>query len=294
MQAAAPVRGDTIAADTSLGEVSMRWFLLSVSLALVLSAALQLKLFGIALVVAVLAVLISFLLAVVAARVSGETAITPVGAMGKVSQLVFGALVPGNVAANLMTANVTGGAASQCADLLHDLKCGWLLGAQARWQMVAQVFGAFSGAIAGSAIYLLMIPAPAEQLLTTEWPAPAVAAWKAVAELFQIGFDALPAGAGLAMLVAAVVGIVLPLLEQVVPRRYGLLVPSAASVGLALIIPASYSVNMFLGGLLALLVTHVARTWSQRFLVTACAGIVAGESITGVAAAIASVLQEYL
>jgi uncharacterized oligopeptide transporter (OPT) family protein len=284
----------TIAGDPALGEVGMRWFLLSVSVALVLSATLQSTLFQIGLGVAVLAVLISFLLAVVAARVSGETAITPVGAMGKVSQLVFGALVPGNAATNLMTANVTGGAASQCADLLHDLKCGWLLGAQSRWQMVAQVFGAFAGAIGGSAIYLVMIPAPAEQLLTTEWPAPAVAAWKAVAELFQIGFAALPAGAGWAMLAALVAGTVLPVLEQVVPRRFGLLVPSAASVGLALIIPASYSVNMFLGGLLALLVTRFARTWSQRFLVTACAGIVAGESITGVAEAIGSVLQEYL
>ncbi|MEZ4386438.1 MAG: OPT/YSL family transporter [Candidatus Krumholzibacteriia bacterium] len=284
----------TIAGDPSAGEVGMRWFMLSVSLALVLSVILQSTLFQIALGVAVLAVLISFLLAVVAARVSGETAITPVGAMGKVSQLVFGALAPGNVAANLMTANVTGGAASQCADLLHDLKCGWLLGAQSRWQMVAQVFGALSGAIAGSAIYLVMIPSPAEQLMTTEWPAPAVAAWKAVAELFQIGFAALPRGAVIAMICALVAGIVLPLLEQVVPRRLNLLVPSASSVGLALIIPASYSVNMFLGGLLALIVTRVARTWSQRFLVTACAGIVAGESITGVAEAIGSVLKEYL
>ncbi|MBD3222849.1 hypothetical protein GF314_16600 [bacterium] len=284
----------TIAVGAGPGEVGMRWFLLAVSLAMVLSAALQSTLFQIGLGVAVLAVLISFLLAVVAARVSGETAITPVGAMGKVSQLVFGALVPGNAAANLMTANVTGGAASQCADLLHDLKCGWLLGAQARWQMVAQIFGAFSGAIAGSAIYLLMIPAPAEQLLTTEWPAPAVAAWKAVAELFQIGFAALPEGALLAMLIALIVGITLPVLEQIVPRRLELLVPSASSIGLALIIPASYSVNMFLGGLLAVIVTRVARTWSQRFLVTACAGIVAGESITGVAEAIGSVLQEYL
>jgi hypothetical protein len=287
-------RPATIASSTSPGDVGMRWFLIAVSFALVLSAALQSTLFQIGLGVAVLAVLISFLLAVVAARVSGETAITPVGAMGKVSQLVFGALVPGNAAANLMTANVTGGSASQCADLLHDLKCGWLLGAQARWQMVAQIFGAFSGAIAGSAIYLLMIPEPAEQLLTTEWPAPAVAAWKAVAELFQIGFAALPEGAGLAMLLALIVGIALPVLEQIVPKRRELLVPSASSLGLALIIPASYSVNMFLGGLLALIVMRLARTWSQRFLVTACAGIVAGESITGVAEAIGSVLQEYL
>ena len=33
--------------------------------------------------------------------------------MGKVTQLAFGIISPGNVASNLMAANVTGGAASQ-------------------------------------------------------------------------------------------------------------------------------------------------------------------------------------
>jgi hypothetical protein len=42
-----------------------------------------------------IAVALSFLLALVACRVTGETDTTPVGAMGKVTQLVFGALSPG-------------------------------------------------------------------------------------------------------------------------------------------------------------------------------------------------------
>ena len=38
------------------------------------------------------AVLLSFALALVACRVTGETDTTPVGAMGKITQLVFGVL----------------------------------------------------------------------------------------------------------------------------------------------------------------------------------------------------------
>jgi hypothetical protein len=63
-------------------------------------------------------------LAIVALRVSGETNVTPVGPMGKVTQLSFAVLDPGNVSTNLMAANVTGGSASQAGDMMHDLKTG--------------------------------------------------------------------------------------------------------------------------------------------------------------------------
>src|SRR6266511_4568855 len=52
-----------------------------------------------------IAVALSFALALVACRVTGETDTTPVGAMGKITQLVFGALHPGNMNVNLMSAN---------------------------------------------------------------------------------------------------------------------------------------------------------------------------------------------
>jgi uncharacterized oligopeptide transporter (OPT) family protein len=138
--------------------------------------------------------------------------------MGKVTQLVFGVLVPKSAAANLMAANVTGGAASQCADLMHDFKCGSMLGASPSKQFFAQIGGAIAGAIVGSGFYLVLIPNPSEMLLTPEWPAPAVAAWKAVAEIFQVGFQALPEGTPTAMLIAAIIGVVFPIFEKLSSR----------------------------------------------------------------------------
>src|SRR5258707_15054056 len=41
-------------------------------------------------------------------------------------------LSPGNVTVNLMSANITAGAATSAADLLTDLKSGYLLGANPR------------------------------------------------------------------------------------------------------------------------------------------------------------------
>jgi uncharacterized oligopeptide transporter (OPT) family protein len=196
--------------------------------------------------------------------------------------LVFGVLVPHNPAPNLMAANVTGGAASQCADLLHDLKAGYLLGASPRKQVLAQLVGAVIGALVGAAGYLVLIPHPAEQLMTDQWAAPAVAAWKAVAELFAIGFRALPQGTLTAMLIAGAVGVLLPVIEKSVGPKVRPWLPSAASLGLAFVLSASTAMSIFVGGVLALLLSKLFPSWSKRFVVTICAGLVAGESLTGV------------
>src|SRR5712691_2244170 len=93
------------------------------------------------------AVLLSFALGLVACRVTGETDTTPVGAMGKITQLTFGVLHPGNMNVNLMSANVTAAAAGGSADLLTDLKSGYLLGAHPRKQFIAQFSGIFVGTL---------------------------------------------------------------------------------------------------------------------------------------------------
>jgi uncharacterized oligopeptide transporter (OPT) family protein len=250
-------------------------------LALVLSVGLQIALFEIIWWAAVLGVVLSFVLAIVGSRVAGETNITPVGPMGKVTQLVFGVLVPNSAAANLMTANVTGGAASQCADLMHDFKCGSMLGASPSKQFFAQIGGSVAGAIVGSGFYLVLIPDPAEMLLTPEWPAPAVAAWKAVAEIFQVGFSALPAGTPMAMLIAGIIGVVFPIIEKFSPKNVRTWIPSVSSVGLAFVVYPNFSISMFIGAVAALILGKISPKWTTRFLITVCAGIIVGDSLVG-------------
>ncbi|MCB1521018.1 MAG: OPT/YSL family transporter [Hyphomicrobiaceae bacterium] len=251
----------------------------------------QIELFAIHWAEAVLAVLLSYVLAIAAARVSGETGITPVGALGKITQLSFGAISPGNMTANLMTANVTGGAAGQCADLMHDLRTGQIIGATPRFQIIAQVFGVMTGSLAGAAAYLLLIPDPRSMLITPEWPAPAVATWKAVAEVLASGAGALPPAAAAAMAVAAVAGVAFAVAERVLPEGYRRLVPSATAIGLAFCIPAWNSISLFLGALAAHLVTLAAPRWAEHRIVVLAAGLVVGESLAGVAAALATIFR---
>ncbi len=271
-------------------EVPRSYFLGGLGVVLVAATITQITFFGITWWTAIFGVMLTFLLAIVAARVSGETGVTPVGAMGKVTQLTFGVITPGDPTANLMAANVTGGAASQCADLLHDMKTGLMIGASPRLQSFAQVFGAFSGALIGCWAYLLIIPDPQNMLLTPEWPAPAVAAWKAVAEIFMSGIDAMPAGAIDAIYVAGGAGIILAILEKKLPKNLAKWTPSPAALGLAFVIPAWNSMSMFFGAIVALLVTKYAETWSERFLIVLASGLIAGESLMGVGLAIQKVI----
>ena len=278
--------GDPEADAPETHDVPKRLFLGALVVALILSVICQTFFFDISAGIAALGVLLTFLLAIVAARVAGETGITPVGPMGKVTQLTFGVLDPGNATANLMAANVTGGAASQAGDLLHDMKAGLLVGGSPRFLAFAQFFGVLAGSLVGSAAYLILVPDPAGMLLTEEWAAPAVAQWKAVAELFMKGIDAMPAGAVDAMIVAGTLGAVIAIFEKTLPKGLVKWLPSPTGVGLALVIPAYYGLSMFLGALAAWGAERVSKSWATRFVIVLSAGLIAGESLTGIGLAI--------
>ncbi len=281
-----PVAGDE---DITIGW--KLWLLGGFAVATVLATTAQVMIFGIALPMALLAVALTFVLAIVAARVSGETGIPPIGALGKVTQLTFGLLHPTNVGVNLMTANVTGGAAGQCSDLLHDLKTGKLLGASVRAQAWAQLLGVMVGSVAGSAAYLVLVPDPAGMLLSETWPAPAVATWKAVAELFRDGIEAAPPGALWASLVGGIVGVVLVIVEPLLPSKWRVTCPSPVSIGLAFVIPAWNSISLFIGSLAAVVAARFVPGWAARFILPIAAGLVAGESLAGVAGALVTLFS---
>jgi uncharacterized oligopeptide transporter (OPT) family protein len=252
------------------------------ALAAALTVVLQIVLFGIHWTMAIIAIPLAFVLATVAARVVGETSVAPLGALGKVSQLSFGAMAPGQPITNLMTANVAGGAAGQSADLLNDFRAGHEVGASPARQVVAQCGGVVMGSVIGSLVYLSLIADPARELLTPQWPAPAVATWKAVAETLAVGLSGIPPSALKAMAIAGVLGVLLALIERRVTGRRLLLVPSGATLGLAFVIPAGTSITLFLGALLASVLHWLAPRWASRFLLSLAAGLVAGESLYGV------------
>jgi uncharacterized oligopeptide transporter (OPT) family protein len=263
---------------------------LGLGVACALTVLLQVSLFDISLPLALLALPFAVLLATVAARVVGDTGIPPIGAVGKVSQLGFGILAPGQAVTNLMAANVAGGAAGQCADLLNDFRTGHGIGAAPGRQVIAQCLGVLTGSLVGVVVYLALIPDPAV-LLTEQWPAPAVATWKAVAETLASGLAAVPPAARLAMLAGALAGAAIALAELLLPEPLRHRLPSPVAVGLAFVIPASVSLMMCLGALLVALLSAWRPALARRYAIAAAAGLIAGESLMGVAAALAAMFS---
>lgn len=265
-------------------EVPPTWFVGGMAFATIGLVIVGYFAFGIAPWLSVLAVALSFVLAIVACRATGETDTTPVGAMGKITQLTYGALAPSNLTTNLMTASITAGAAGSAADLLTDLKSGYLLGANPRKQFLAQLSGTVVGTLVVVPAFYKLVPNPAI-LGSDRFPAPSAQVWRGVAEVLARGVHSLHPTARWAMLVGALIGLALPLLELSFPKHKKYM-PSAMGLGLALVIPAFNSVSMFIGAVLAALWMKRNEKRAEAYTIPIASGIIAGESLMGVAVAL--------
>src|SRR4051794_12239910 len=262
-------------------EAPMSWFAVGQIVSFVALAWLGHASFGMPVWQSAIAVALSFWLALVACRVTGETDTTPVGAMGKVTQLTFGALSPGNVNVNLMSANITAGAATSAADLLTDLKSGYLLGANPRQQFLAQFSGIFVGTLISVVTFAILVP-DAQVLGTDQFPAPAAQTWSAVAIALRQGLSSLESVKLWLIFAGSVVGVLLTL-APVLFRKYQEYLPSASAFGLAWVFPWYYGLLFFLGALMALLLERRKPELAKEFTLPVASGVVAGGSLMGVA-----------
>ncbi|HLH90978.1 MAG TPA: OPT family oligopeptide transporter [Xanthobacteraceae bacterium] len=262
-------------------EAPMSWFAAGQIVSLVALAWLGHVSFAMPVWQSIVAVLLAFWLALVACRVTGETDTTPVGAMGKVTQLFFGAMSPGNVNINLMSANITAGAATSSADLLTDLKSGYLLGANPRRQFVAQFSGIFIGTIVSVLTFAALVP-DASVLGTDQFPAPAAQTWSAVAIALARGLTSLEPAKLWLILAGGIVGVALTLAPAVLPR-YRDYLPSASAFGLAWVFNWYYGLLFFLGALIALVVERRRPQLAEELTLPIASGVVAGGSLMGVA-----------
>ncbi len=261
------------------------WFPAGYVLLAPVAVLLMSALFEIPVWAAILAVPLAILMGFIAARVTGETDVTPTKALGPVTQIFYGAITPGNVPGNIMSANVTGGIGLHAADLLTTIKTGWLLGGSPRAQFWAQLLGVAAGAAFIVPLFHVLFPDPSV-LGGDEWPAPSCVVWASVSEAFGKGLSALDPKAWNAIWIGLALGVALALLEKFSPKRLKPWVPSPAGLGIAMVMPGYNGVAMFVGGVLAELLRRTNAALAARIVTPLASGLIAGESLMGVAAAI--------
>ncbi|MGE0549056.1 MAG: OPT family oligopeptide transporter [Kofleriaceae bacterium] len=243
-------------------------------------------LFDIPVWAALIAIPLAVLMGFIAARVTGETDVTPTKALGPVTQMIYGGITPGNLSGNIMSANVTGGIGLHAADLLTTLKTGWLLGAKPRHQVYAQLFGVIVGAAIVMPAFTLIIPV--DKLGTNDWPAPSCLVWAGVSQVFADGLAALDSSKKLAIGIGLTLGVTLAVLEKVASAKVKRVIPSPNALGLAMVIPASNAIAMFLGSAIAEILRRKRPAIAGDYVVPVASGFIAGESLAGIAVAAAA------
>jgi OPT family oligopeptide transporter len=270
-------------------EVPINWFFWAFGAASVLCLAVQYLVFQMPLWQTAIAIVLSSMLSLVGTRAQGETDVNPIGGMGKVMQLVFAALAPGNPQANLMAAGITSAGSNNCGDMMQDLKTGRLLGASPRKQFLAQLFGIVAGSVVTVAVFVVAFPI--DIIGSKKYPAPAVQTWKGMAELLTQGLGNLPPYTPHAMGIAAVLALVFTLAGELGGDRLKRWAPSPIGLGLSFILPASNCYTFLAGAVVAELVTKRNPDFGDRYVVPVASGLIAGESVMGVVLAIYTALH---
>jgi uncharacterized oligopeptide transporter (OPT) family protein len=269
-------------------EVPASWMvagLIPITIGMVLVQSLA---FHISIVLGLIAVALSFVVSLVCCRATGETDTTPIGAMGKLTQLLYAALpgAKGIASINLMAAGVTASAGGAAADLLTDLKSGYILGANPRKQFIAQFVGVFFGTVAIVPAWYAMVPN--KQALEAFNP-PATYMWKAVADLLTQGLHMLPVTAIWAIVIGALVGVALPVAGKLFPKADPYL-PSAMGLGLSWVMVFQNSLSFALGAVLVAAWSKLNKKGSDLYYVPVASGLIAGESLIAALIAIACTL----
>lgn len=242
--------------------------------------------FGVHYILGIIAIPLVFVFTLIAVTSTGLTAITPGGALGKLTQITYSVLSPGNIPTNLMTAGITSEVSLNASNLLMDIKPSYMLGGKPRHQAIGHVLGIFAGAIIAVPVFYSLFHNDISLFTSEKLPLPGASIWKAVAEVLTKGLSTLHPTAQWAVLIGAVLGIVFEILNKRTKGRFPI---SAVGFGLAFVLQFTNSLAMAIGALVFWLARQNykdEKSLGFRVLVanqeTLCAGVIAGGSIIGI------------
>jgi uncharacterized oligopeptide transporter (OPT) family protein len=242
--------------------------------------------FNIDIILGIIAIPLVFVFTLIAVTSTGLTSITPGGALGKLTQISYSVMAPGNIPTNLMTAGITSEVSLNASNLLMDIKPGYMLGAKPRQQAIGHVLGIFTGGLVAVPVFYMIFQNDISRFTSEKMPLPGAAVWKAVSQVLAKGLSTLHPTAQAAVLVGALLGLVLEIMGKKTKGKFPI---SGVGLGLAFVLQFQDSLSMALGSFIFWLCGRKftnKESFGYRAFVenqeTFCAGIVAGGSIIGI------------
>jgi len=257
--------------------------------------------FGVPLWLSIVSLPLIFVLTVICTNSMALTSWTPTGSLSKITQFTMGALDRSNPGSNLLPAGMTAEVASNAANLLSDIKPGYMLGGKPRHQAIGHIIGNLAGVLASVPLFFLLFvktdaagTASAADMVSDQFGFPAALQWKGVADIIAKGLTSLPTSALISVGVAAVAAIAIELTRIATKGRSGL---SAVAIGLGVTLPPQATMMMFVGALLFHFMgrkhkqpgTRGHRIWVEG-MEPICAGLISGAALMGIGDAIINVL----
>src|SRR5271165_49775 len=223
----------------------------AVPLLAILGAVVSHLYFGVPWFLAFISFPLIFVLAIICTNSMALTSWTPTGALAKITQFTMAAFDRTNPASNIIPGGMTAEISANAANLLSDIKPGYMLGAKPRQQAVGHVIGIISGACTCVPLFYLLFLPPAKDgtrsvatLVSDQFAMPAAVQWRGVADLIAHGLHSLPASAVASMAAAAVGAAAIEVAKMATRGRFPL---SAVSIGLGVVLPPEYVFAMWLG-----------------------------------------------
>lgn len=257
--------------------------------------------FGVPFWLALVSLPLIFVLTVICTNSMALTSWTPTGSLAKITQFTMGAIDRTNPGSNLLPAGMTSEIASNAANLLSDIKPGYMLGGKPRHQAVGHIIGNLAGVLFCVPLFFLLFLTPdangvrsVTTLVSDQFAMPAALQWKGVADIIAKGLKGLPASALISMAFAAMAAVAMEIARIKTKGRFPI---SAVAVGLGVVLPPESVLAMFIGALVFWLMakkhkapgTQGHRVWVEG-MEPICAGLISGAALMGIGNAIINVL----
>ncbi len=259
-----------------VAEFPLKWVGIGVVLSTIALLVIQSAFFDVPLWTTLIATVLSVPLMLVGLRVLGETNWGPISQLTNMMQVIFAGLVPKNITSNLAASGTTGTIATQSEAIMQDYKAGHIIGSTPRYLTYSQLLAAPIGALAVAVSY----PAFRDLYGVGDGglSAPGSRRIAGFAEVLSEGFSKLPPGAPQFMVIGALVGIVITLLEI----RWKKWVPSATGLGIGMMVPGDVVLSMVVGGIFLSLWTRVNKKQADLLGMPLASGLIAGEAIAAI------------